>query len=165
MDVLTVRAIVRASRSIGIKHVVGGEVVGNPDFLGAAASKYEPRMLTKPRTVCACQPVTFNYLRQGCSLRAFHHRDDCGFLVGVVRLAGGLLGLPSLQPFFARLAFLLDVRLLLGCGASGAALFSASIVFVITGCSLTGFRSSHSSLQPGETASQIREGYWEGRCR
>jgi hypothetical protein len=55
-------------------------------------------MLTKPRTVCGCQPVAFVISAWGRAFGAFHQGNYLGLIVGPVRLrfASRLLELESL---------------------------------------------------------------------
>ena len=91
-----------------------------------------PRMLTKPRTVCCCQPVVFYDLGQCGALRALHHRDHLGLLVGAVRLR---LGCFLAGASFAGLALLPGWRFGFAAVGSGVA-FTESIGISLTSFSL-----------------------------
>ncbi len=66
-----------------------------------------PRMLTKPRTVCGCQPVAFMISANVAPLARFISVITSAFLLA--RSAFGLLFLARLA-FFRGFAFLVDLR-------------------------------------------------------
>src|SRR5450432_3059856 len=76
-----------------------------------------PKMLTKPRTVCACHSVAAIISARVAPLARFIIAMTSAFLL--LRSATGLLaGFFALAAFFGGLAFL--ARLAFGCGTSGA---------------------------------------------
>src|ERR1700686_5254550 len=74
-----------------------------------------PRMLTKPRTVCFCQPVAFTISVSVAPLTRFIMATTSAFLLA--RSAAGFDCLAR-GAFFAGLAFLPAVRALLGFAGS-----------------------------------------------
>jgi hypothetical protein len=103
-----------------------------------------PRMLTKPRTVCACHLVAAMISANVAPLARFIRAMTSAFL-----LARSAFGLPAAfltrAAFFAVLAFLRGVRFVFGCGgpASGVAVFSVSIIFVLVCFSLRPPQGGH----------------------
>src|ERR1700730_17444770 len=89
-----------------------------------------PRMLTKPRTVCGCQPVAFMISESVAPFARFIISMTSAFLF--VRSAFGFPAAFLVRPaFFAGLAFLPALRPSLGFAASvaGLLMFSLSIAF------------------------------------
>jgi hypothetical protein len=87
-----------------------------------------PRMLTKPRTMCGCQPTSVHDLGKRRALRALHMAITSAFLL--VRSPLGLAAtFLARLAFFAGLAFLAALRAPLGFAVSGAGLLSLSITF------------------------------------
>src|SRR5882757_9060303 len=82
-------------------------------------------MLTKPRTVCACQLVDFIISANVAPLARFIIAMTSAFL-----LVPSDFGLPA--AFFAPLAFLAALRRTLGCASvTGLLMFSESIVLIV----------------------------------
>jgi hypothetical protein len=77
-----------------------------------------PRMLTKPRTVCACQPVAFMISANVAPLARFISAMTSAFLLP--RSVVGLAVLLARPAFFAGLAFLAGVRFVFGRAVSGS---------------------------------------------
>jgi hypothetical protein len=94
-------------------------------------------MLTKPHTVCGCQPVAATISANVAPLARFISAMTSFSCWRVSLPLSGLL----CAGFFGDLAFFAAARLGFGSGASVAALFSESIVLVLILFLLTGLRS------------------------
>src|SRR5579864_1801294 len=98
-----------------------------------------PRMLTKPRTVCGCQPVAFMISASVAPLARFIIAMTSAFLF--VRSALGLVAaFLARAAFFGDLGFLPGLRSGFTAAGSGVA-FTESIALSLIEFSLTGLRS------------------------